>query len=293
MAARTRKTTSAMSAFLVICPPHDADTAESLIACLDTCPSAPLGWNASNSALRSFSVSSLVSVSERICTVAEPPLPTMTTDSGDLPSALLNTSSTCWVLTVPFWPATGIDTLVPPSKSIPKVKPRNRMLARATATIKPLTAYQSLRRPMTSKAPVPVYRRTKKPCLGALAAAASRSGASTASESVTSDECLAAIWLSPFRRVCGRSSFARNLLHRAQPVERRLGQRRRLRGEVHQRPGHQEHHDDVQDRRQAQRERKALHLADRQDVEHRGGQEGHRIAGQNRLARPGPAAWHS
>ena len=71
-----------MSAFLVICPPQVSDTAESLIACLLGWPSAPLGWNASNSAVRSFSVSALVSVSERICTVAEPPLPTITTDSG-------------------------------------------------------------------------------------------------------------------------------------------------------------------------------------------------------------------
>ena len=126
------------------------------MACLDACPSEPLGWNASNSAVRSFSVSSLVSVSERICTVAEPPLPTRTTDSGLLLSVLLNTSSTCWVLTVPFWPATGIETLVPPSKSMPKVKPRSRMLAIAIATIRPLTEYQSLRRPMTSNAPVPV-----------------------------------------------------------------------------------------------------------------------------------------
>ena len=73
-----------MSAFLVIWPPQVSDTAESLMACLLGCPSVPLGWNASNSAVRSCSVSSLVSVSERICTVAEPPLPTTTTDSGRL-----------------------------------------------------------------------------------------------------------------------------------------------------------------------------------------------------------------
>ena len=128
MVTSTRNTTSAMSAFLVICPPQVSDTAESLIACLLGWPSEPFGWNASNSALRSCSVSGLVSVSERIWTVAEPPLPTTTTDSASLPSALLNTSSTCWTLTVPAAPAAGIDTLVPPSKSMPKVKPRITML---------------------------------------------------------------------------------------------------------------------------------------------------------------------
>ena len=95
------------------------------MACLDGWPSEPFGWNASNSAVRSASVCSLVSVSERICTVSEAPLPTTTTDSGALPMVLLKTSSTCWVLTVPFCPAAGIDTVVPPSKSMPKVKPRS------------------------------------------------------------------------------------------------------------------------------------------------------------------------
>ena len=41
--------------------------------------------------------------------MAEPPLPTTTTDSGAFPSALLNTSSTCRVLTVPFAPSQPLD----------------------------------------------------------------------------------------------------------------------------------------------------------------------------------------
>ena len=49
-----------------------------------------------------------------------------------------------------------MDTLVPPSKSMPKVKPRTRMLTIAIATITPLIPNHSLRLPMTSKAPVPV-----------------------------------------------------------------------------------------------------------------------------------------
>jgi hypothetical protein len=119
-------------------------------------PSLPLGWNASNSAVRSCSVSSLVSVSDRIWAVAESPLPTMTTDSGGSPSVSANTPSTCSVVTVLCAPPTGIDTLVPPSKSMPKVNPRIRMLAIAIATIRPLSEYQNLRRPTTSNAPVPV-----------------------------------------------------------------------------------------------------------------------------------------
>ena len=57
---------------------------------------------------------------------------------------------------LPFSPAAGIDTLVPPSKSMPNVNPRNTMLTIATATIRPLIVNHSFRRPMTSNAPVPV-----------------------------------------------------------------------------------------------------------------------------------------
>ena len=88
----------------------------------------------------------------------------------------------------------------------------------------------------------------------------------------------------------GGAAFACDLLHRSEAVQRRLGQSRRLRGQVHQRPRHQEHHDDVEDRGQAQREREALHLADGQKVEHRGRQEADRVAGQDRLAGTGPAS---
>ena len=99
-----------------------------------------------------MAVSSLFSVSDRICTVATSPLPTMTTDSASLPRASWNTSSTCWVVA----PPAGIETLVPPSKSMPKVNPRMTMLAMAISRITPLMANHSLRFPMTSKAPVPV-----------------------------------------------------------------------------------------------------------------------------------------
>ena len=72
-----------MSAFLVIWPPQVSDTAESLMAVGLGLPSEPLGWNLSNSASRNLSVWSLFSVSERICTVAEEPLPTTHHRFGD------------------------------------------------------------------------------------------------------------------------------------------------------------------------------------------------------------------
>ena len=74
------------------------------------------------------------------------------------------------------------------------------------------------------------------------------------------------------------------------PLNAGLDSDRRLRRQVHQRPRHQEHHHDVEDRRQAEGEREALHLADGQDVEHRGGQEADGVAGQDRLARPCPTS---
>ncbi|CNM86037.1 Uncharacterised protein [Mycobacterium tuberculosis] len=45
---------------------------------------------------------------------------------------------------------------------MPKVNPRKTMLAMATATIAPLTPNHNRRRPTTSNAPVPVYRRERK-----------------------------------------------------------------------------------------------------------------------------------
>ena len=60
--------------------------------------------------------------------------------------------STCSTLTSPR----GIDTLVPPTKSMPNVKPLIAMLAMAIAMISPLIAYHSWRRPTISNAPVPV-----------------------------------------------------------------------------------------------------------------------------------------
>lgn len=53
-------------------------------------------------------------------------------------------------------PGGGIDTVVPPLKSMPKVKPRSAMDKIATATIAPLMPNHSRRRPTTSNAPVPV-----------------------------------------------------------------------------------------------------------------------------------------
>ena len=142
-----------MSAFLVICPPQVSETAESLIACVLGWPSAPLGWNLSNSASRSLAVSSLVSVSERICTVADAPLPTMTTDSASLPSASWNT-----VFDLLGGGAAGGHRHLGAALEVDaEGEPADeRCCAIAISRIAPLIANHSLRRPMTSKAPVPV-----------------------------------------------------------------------------------------------------------------------------------------
>ena len=97
----------------------------------------------------------MLRVSDRSWTVAVLPLPTTTTDCGLFPSASEKTCSTCAALASPVAPATGKATLVPPSKSVPKVKPRSTMLAIAMPTIRKLNANQYLRLPMTSTAPVP------------------------------------------------------------------------------------------------------------------------------------------
>ena len=99
-----------------------------------------------------------------------------------------------------------------------------------------------------------------------------------------------AMLLPPSHRSCCRTALPRDLLHRAETVERRFGQRRRLRRKVDQRPGHQEHHDHVEDGGQAECEREALDLSDRQDVEHHRGQQRDRVARQNGLAGAGPTA---
>src|SRR4029078_12331601 len=44
----------------------------------------------------------------------------------------------------------------------------------------------------------------------------------------------------------------------------------------------------VENRGQTQREGEALHLADRKGIEHSSREEGHGVAGQDRLALPGP-----
>ena len=56
------------------------------------------------------------------------------------PSVFLKTSCTCEVWTVP--PAAGNDIVVPPLKSIPKVKPRTMMLSLAATGIAPGSFYE-------------------------------------------------------------------------------------------------------------------------------------------------------
>ena len=55
--------------------------------------------------------------------------------------------------------------------------------------------------------------------------------------------------------------------------------------------GEQEHHDDVDQRGQAERVREALHVADGEDVQQRRGQERDRVGDQDRPPGAGPAAF--
>src|ERR1700744_5489269 len=104
---------------------------------------------------------------------------------------------------------------------------------------------------------------------------------------------LEAIALSPSRlRRRSSPTLAGNSLDRSQTVVGRLCQSRGLGGQEHQRPGHQEHHNQVEDGGQAQRECESLDLADSQEVQHRGSQERHRVTRHDRLAGSRPPAWY-
>ncbi len=84
----------------------------------------------------------------------------------------------------------------------------------------------------------------------------------------------------------------RHLLNCAQTVHARLGPELRPRCQVHERPGHEEDHHDVEDRGQTQGEGEAAHLSDRENVQHRGGDEADRVAGQDGATGTRPAARH-
>src|ERR1700739_2198168 len=72
---------------------------------------------------------------------------------------------------------------------------------------------------------------------------------------------LEAIALSLSRLHMRRSpAFAGDLLNSSQAVVRRLRQRRRLGGQIYQRPGHQEHHHEIKNRGESQGKSESLHL---------------------------------
>ena len=63
--------------------------------------------------------------------------------------------STCWVAIGPFAPTAGIWTLVPPSKSMPKLKPRITIDRMQMISATPKIAYQVFERPTMSMPPLP------------------------------------------------------------------------------------------------------------------------------------------
>ena len=149
----TRNTTSAISIFLVISPPQVELTSDE-----ETSSAVMDELNLSASAVVIRTVWSWSRCSDRSWMVALEPLPADCTLSGSLPKVSEYTVSTASRVTSA---EAGTAIWVPPSKSIPKVKPRTRIDRPQTAIMISVTMYHVRRLAMMSKAPVPVYRREK------------------------------------------------------------------------------------------------------------------------------------
>src|ERR1700741_1048490 len=141
---------------------------------------------------------------------------------------------------------------------MPRLKPRKTIDAMQTSIRIAKKMYHRLRLPTTSKAPVPTYIRWKRLSFF--------TGAPPGVSLVGTSRLLHGGAGGPGPAV------ARQPLYRAESGEPRAGQRLRLRRYRDQRVGHEEHDDQVQHGRHAQREREALHLADGEHVEHAGGE---------------------
>jgi hypothetical protein len=155
MVTSTRNTASAIRAWREISPPHDPLTALSLIDCWLGWPFVPSGCNCWNSVCSTFDTSDWASVSDRICTVAALPTPTLCTSEGWWPSASAKACLASSVVIGPWAPWLGSWICVPPTNSIPRLNPRVPIEARHTITSAAKKTYQRLRLPMMSKAPVP------------------------------------------------------------------------------------------------------------------------------------------
>ncbi len=83
------------------------------------------------------------------------PVPTFCVSAAWWPSAFWNDSLAWSSVITPWMPAAGIWICVPPSNSMPKLKPRKIIDARHTSTSAAKKMYQRLRLPTTSNAPVP------------------------------------------------------------------------------------------------------------------------------------------
>ena len=83
------------------------------------------------------------------------PRPALCTDVAGMSMASAKTCSTCSVAIGPFAPTAGIWTLVPPSKSMPKLKPRITIDRMQMISATPKTAYQVFERPTMSMPPLP------------------------------------------------------------------------------------------------------------------------------------------
>jgi hypothetical protein len=113
-----------MSMRWVIDEPHDSETVESLMASGLGWPVLSTGWYLSNRAWRASRIWSSDICSAVTSMIFASPEPTVCVVCGAMPVA----SSKVWATEVSVAPeAGGIDIFVPPSKSMPRVKPRSAM----------------------------------------------------------------------------------------------------------------------------------------------------------------------
>ena len=142
--ATTRKTSMASSMRLVMEEPQDSDTVDEPMASGLALPFSSLTWNFSKMAARAAPTCSWDRRSEVTSRVSEEPAPTIWTSSGSTPVASVKVSSTCSVERSPA----GMFSLVPPSKSRERLKPRMRMAAMAAMTSTAVMVYHVLDLPM-------------------------------------------------------------------------------------------------------------------------------------------------
>src|SRR5918993_445390 len=264
MQTAIRKITRPRMAALVMSLPQDELTAWTVTS-----------WpkrDSSASATRICSVG--LSSPVRMMTDRVPPAPTICGVVATSAPAASAASWACAGSTAAAWNWNA----VPPENSMPRLKPRKTKLPTQSSSSATDTQYHRLRLPMKSKTASPALSRrisvSMSGLLGRHPAAGGPGGG---------------------RRGGGRGlgrPLRGHLLHRAEPGEPRRHEGLAARGQGDDRMGEEEDDDQVEDRRHAEGEGEALHVARGQVVEDRGGEEGHRVRGQDRPPGPDPGPRH-